>query len=508
MAVTFTPQPWCFTEFFWHTSHQGANTYYLPWGTRTGYLPWTTRLSATPSSTGLLPRMLTGHESNTILSVKTVVVVDTTGADPPAPTPPPTTLLRVRQNSQQTGTEPHECYPENVDRVASSGGCPSGWTYAITDNPTWTCCPFAYTIARTRTINRSTFINTTRCVSTFGLGTEKYRPMITIIKEIDTWGQLSDMTGTSTFGANLDVWASTLIPLYAEAIPYSVLAPPGGAGTTPGAAGPQETRPPGAVPTGPPDVEASSSFSPGAAAGIAIGAIILLAVAGYYLWRCLRGRKMAAAGRAPRNLEAGGVAGPRMADCDDKEVVPAATAASAKPPPYELDISGPTTAAPPVVEADHGLKVQIPGEAGFAAASVPELGGRAVEREHPSNEGHSGPPRVPAPWLDANPGPSRSGAVSPEMGAREAVPMNAGEMSPATTFAMSSDSRPTSILPEGGGDWSNTVRVSYLQRELKNIRIERERLRRMEQLDAREAELERLVLEEMATLKEGEKGGA
>ena len=47
------------------------------------------------------------------------------------------------------------------------------------------------------------------------------------------------------------------------------------------------------------------------------------------------------------------------------------------------------------------------------------------------------------------------------------------------------------------------MRVSYLQRELKNIRVEREKLQRIEQLDAREAELERLVLEEMETLKEG-----
>lgn len=45
--------------------------------------------------------------------------------------------------------------------------------------------------------------------------------------------------------------------------------------------------------------------------------------------------------------------------------------------------------------------------------------------------------------------------------------------------------------------------VSYLQRERKNIRVERERLQRIEQLDAREAELERLVLEEMETLREG-----
>lgn len=106
-------------------------------------------------------------------------------------------------------------------------------------------------------------------------------------------------------------------------------------------------------------------------------------------------------------------------------------------------------------------------------------------------------------WSDpAGPGPSRSGAVSPKMGGLEAVGMHAGEMSPATTVAMSSDSRPTSVMPEGG-DWTNTVRVSYLQRELKNIRVERGMLQRIEQLDAREAELERLVLEEMETLREG-----
>ncbi|KAK0747146.1 hypothetical protein B0T18DRAFT_447479 [Schizothecium vesticola] len=371
--------------------------------------------------------------------------------------------------------------------------------------------PSAYTIAKTRTINRSTFINTTRCVSTFGLGTEQYRPMITIIKEIDTWGQLSDMTGTSTFGANLDVWASTPIPLYAEATPYHVLAPPG-AGT--GTPSPQETQSPAGVPTTAPRVETSSALSPGAAAGIAIGAILLLGVAGFYLWRYLRNRKTTrtTTGQASQNLEAGGVGGaggPRMADCDDKEVVTDTTAANgnARPPPYELDISSPTTLPPPAraVEADMGQKLQVQTGNGhdvppFAVVALPELGGTAVER------GDADDRVVSAPWTDhVGPGALRIGAVSPEMGGREAVGMHAGEMSPATTVAMSSDSRPTSMLPEAG-EWRNTVRVSYLQRELKNIRVERERLQRIERLDAREAELERLVLEEMETLREGWSG--
>jgi len=143
-----------------------------------------------------------------------------------------------------------------------------------------------------------------------------------------------------------------------------------------------------------------------------------------------------------------------MADCDDNEVVTDTTAANghAKLPPYELDISGPTTLPPPaeIVEADTGQKLQV--QTGnehdvppFAVAALPELGGTAVKREDADDR------VVSAPWTDhAGPGPSRIGAVSPEMGGREVVGMHAGEMSPATTVAMSSDSRPTSMLPEVG----------------------------------------------------------
>lgn len=137
----------------------------------------------------------------------------------------------------------------------------------------------------------------------------------------------------------------TDIVLCAEATPFRVIAPldaSAGTGTSP-----QATQPPAGTPTAAPKVEASSTLSPGAAAGIAIGAVLLLGVAGFYLWRYLRNRKMArtTAGQESQNLEAGGVGGvgaPRMADCDDKEAVTDTTATSnnAKPPPYELDISG------------------------------------------------------------------------------------------------------------------------------------------------------------------------
>lgn len=324
------------------------------------------------------------------------------------------------------------------------------------------------------------------------------------------------MVGSTTFSGNRYTVNSTTfdIVLYAEATPYRVIAPLDASTRTD--TSPQETQPPAGVPTAAPTVDASSTLSPGAAAGIAIGAVLVLGVAGFYLWRYLRNRKMAqpTAGQESQNLEAGGIggaAGPRMADCDDKEAVTDTTVASniAKPPPYELDISGPTAVAPAgVVEADAGqkLSVQTGNEHGvplFAVTPVPELGGTAVDKEDANG---LEPKAVPAPWSDpVGPGPSRSGAVSPEMGGLGPVGVHPGEMSPATTVAMSSDSRPTSVMPEGG-EWSNTVRVSYLQRELKNIRVERERLQRIEQLDAREAELERLVLEEMETLKEGGEG--
>lgn len=256
----------------------------------------------------------------------------------------------------------------------------------------------------------------------------------------------------------------TDIVLYAEATPFRMVAPldaSAGTGTSP-----QETQQPAGTPTAgtptaAPKVEASSTLSPGAAAGIAIGAVLLLGVAGFYLWRYLRNRKMArtTAGQESQNLEAGGVGGvgaPRMADCDDKEAVTDTTATinNAKPPPYELDISGPATGAPAgAVEADEGQKLQVQIGYGhdvppFAVTAVPELGGTAVDKV---NANCLQAQAVPAPWSDpVGPGPPRSGAVSPERVGHETVGMRPGEMSPATTVAMSSDSRPTSVMPEGG----------------------------------------------------------
>lgn len=202
------------------------------------------------------------------------------------------------------------------------------------------------------------------------------------------------------------------IVLYAEATPYRVIAPldaSTGTGTSP-----QETQPPTGVPPTLP-VEASSALSPGAAAGIAIGAVLLLGVAGFYLWRYLRNRKATtAAGQDSQNLEAGGVGGvggPRVADCNDKEVFTETANSNAKPPPYELDISGPTALPPPVgvVEADAGQKLHV--QTGyrhdvppFAVAALPELGGTAVEEGHENEQ----IPVAPAPMV----GPRRAGPVS------------------------------------------------------------------------------------------------
>lgn len=84
---------------------------------------------------------------------------------------------------------------------------------------------------------------------------------------------------------------------------------------------------------------------------------------------------------------------------------------NAKPPPYELGISGPTALPPPVgvVDADagHSLHVQtgyrhdVPP---FAVAALPELGGTAVEEGHENEQ----IPVAPAPMV----GPRRAGPVS------------------------------------------------------------------------------------------------
>lgn len=84
---------------------------------------------------------------------------------------------------------------------------------------------------------------------------------------------------------------------------------------------------------------------------------------------------------------------------------------NAKPPPYELGISGPTALPPPVgvVEADAGQSLHV--QTGyrhdvppFAVAALPELGGAAVEEGH----GNEQIPVAPAPMV----GPRRAGPVS------------------------------------------------------------------------------------------------
>lgn len=196
-----------------------------------------------------------------------------------------------------------------------------------------TDCHSGFTYAETHALDANSFFITTRCTSTFGSGT--FHPTVTVTMEYVTFGLITKWITDGTVPAQRDWTASTWKNLYAEATPYRILSPP-------------LSQTGNQAPSALSDTEAGSTISPGALAGIAIGGVLVLVAAVFFLWR----RRLAKL-KSEQNARSGDDMAGRPGLERDQQAAATGKGYQQKqqPPPYEL---GNSQLVVFPVEADHG----------------------------------------------------------------------------------------------------------------------------------------------------------
>jgi len=219
---------------------------------------------------------------------------------------------------------------------------------------------------------------------------------------------------------------------------------------------------------------ATAGLSTGGIVGLTVGVVVgvlLLALAAFVLWR--------------RRREHRRLIHPAMAEMPDtqrfekdgKNVDVVSTF------PYELDSSR----TPPGPQELHATEVAVPAAGGVSLAGSLAVDQELAKRTSSAGENNTFLPnsRPLAPWetevidpvqvpLPGSPEPSGAGFQPLE--------------SPPPT-----DNEARGMTPDPTGD-----KLEQMRRELQRVKLQRERLQQMQQLESRETELEALIAEELA----------